>query len=194
MQILTNSRRRTTSSRTLILAAGLALVAGSGLAACGGDDDASSGGGDGVRVTDAWARTSPAMADTGAVYFSVSSADGDVLIGGSVDASVASTVELHETVMADGDDMGGHGGDTTMAGGMGSGTTMAGGMGEMTMQEVDTIEIPAGETVSLKPGGLHIMLPGLAAPLEAGSTFELTLSFEKAGEVTVEVPVRDNAP
>jgi copper(I)-binding protein len=59
----------------------------------------------------------------------------------------------------------------------------------MRMRQVDAIELPAGQSVELKPGGLHIMFIGLKAPLKAGETFPLTLRFEKAGEVTVQVNV-----
>ena len=47
----------------------------------------------------------------------------------------------------------------------------------------------SGKTVELKPGGLHIMLVGLKAPLKAGERFAMKLRFEKAGEVTIDVPV-----
>lgn len=59
----------------------------------------------------------------------------------------------------------------------------------MRMRQVDAIELPAGQTVELKPGGLHIMFTGLKAPLKEGTSFPMTLRFEKAGEVTVEVKV-----
>ena len=59
----------------------------------------------------------------------------------------------------------------------------------MRMRQVDGIDLPAGKTVELKPGGLHIMFTGLKAPLKAGDKFPLTLKFEKAGEVTVDVVV-----
>jgi copper(I)-binding protein len=45
--------------------------------------------------------------------------------------------------------------------------------------------------LELAPGGLHIMLIGLTAPLEAGSTIDLVLTFEKAGEVALTIPVRE---
>ena len=51
-------------------------------------------------------------------------------------------------------------------------------------------EIPAGSTLELKPGGKHIMLIGLTAPLEAGKKIQMTLNFEKAGAQTIEVPVQ----
>ena len=59
----------------------------------------------------------------------------------------------------------------------------------MRMRQIDAIELPAGKTVELKPGGLHIMFMGLKAPLKAGDSFPLKLKFEKAGEVTVDVKV-----
>jgi len=64
----------------------------------------------------------------------------------------------------------------------------------MKMREVEAIELPAGKTVELKPGGLHIMLMGLKAPLKAGSSVPLTLKFEKAGAVTVNLTVATQAP
>jgi copper(I)-binding protein len=59
----------------------------------------------------------------------------------------------------------------------------------MRMRQVDAIELPAGKTIELKPGGLHIMFTGLKAPLKQGDKFPLKLKFEKAGEVTVTVNV-----
>jgi copper(I)-binding protein len=59
----------------------------------------------------------------------------------------------------------------------------------MKMRQVEAIEVPAGKSVELKPGGLHIMFIGLKAPLKAGDKFPLKLKFEKAGEVTVQVNV-----
>ena len=61
------------------------------------------------------------------------------------------------------------------------------------MRRLETLAIPAGEDVVFGPGGAHIMLSGLEAPLREGGHFELTLQFETAGPVTVEVPVRSIA-
>ena len=60
----------------------------------------------------------------------------------------------------------------------------------MRMRQVDGIDLPAGQTVELKPGGLHIMFIGLKAPLQEGSKFPVKLKFEKAGEVMVDVKVQ----
>ncbi len=137
-----------------------------------------------LTVDGAWARTSPAMASRGAVYLSITNGTDtdDALTGAAVDPSVAAVVEVHETVSDAGD------------GDMSSTTGMGGGGGMMSMRPVEKIPVPAGETVNLQPGGYHIMLMDLAAPLEVGSTIEVTLTFENAGDVKVEAEVRDSAP
>lgn len=61
--------------------------------------------------------------------------------------------------------------------------------GVMKMRPAGPLEIPAGGETQLAPGGLHIMLMQLNAPLEEGGTLPLTLIFETAGEVTVEAPI-----
>jgi copper(I)-binding protein len=57
------------------------------------------------------------------------------------------------------------------------------------MRHVESIEIAAGKTVELKPGGIHIMLMGLTQPLKEGDTIPMTLTFANEGEVAVEVMV-----
>ena len=64
----------------------------------------------------------------------------------------------------------------------------------MKMRQVDAIELAPGQTVELKPGGYHLMLMGLKAPLKAGDKVPLTLKFEKAGEVVVTVNVEEPKP
>lgn len=59
----------------------------------------------------------------------------------------------------------------------------------MRMRAVETIPVPANGTVQLAPGGLHIMLIGLTQPLVQGGRAPLTLRFERAGEVQVELTV-----
>ncbi|WP_108396055.1 copper chaperone PCu(A)C [Devosia submarina] len=53
----------------------------------------------------------------------------------------------------------------------------------------DGLPIPAGETVTLAPGGLHIMLMNLEGKLVEGETITISLTFEKAGTVDVELPI-----
>jgi copper(I)-binding protein len=174
--------------RSLIsLALGTALLLG----ACGSDSSDSSETSAataeaGITVEGAWARTSPMMASAGAAYMTLTSSVDDRLTGVAVDAGIAATVELHETVMA-----GGMTGDTT---GDTSGSMPVTTEPTMMMQPVDGIDLPAGTAVELKPGGYHIMLLDLVAPLEMGQTFTITLTFEQAGSVEVPVTVGDAAP
>ena len=59
----------------------------------------------------------------------------------------------------------------------------------MRMRPVQDIPVGAGETVQLRPGAFHVMLIGLNAPLQQGTRVPLTLRFERAGEVQVELAV-----
>jgi hypothetical protein len=63
----------------------------------------------------------------------------------------------------------------------------------MRMRPVDAVEVPAGGEAVLEPGGLHVMLIGLKAPLEEGDSFALRLVFEDAGEVEVVTTIEDIA-
>jgi len=59
----------------------------------------------------------------------------------------------------------------------------------MKMGQVKDITVPANGTVDLKPGGYHIMLMNIKAPLKVGETVPVKLKFAKAGEVEVKLPV-----
>ncbi|SCK11041.1 copper chaperone PCu(A)C [Vogesella sp. LIG4] len=66
--------------------------------------------------------------------------------------------------------------------------------GVMRMRPLEGgVAIAAGETVKLAPGGVHVMLLDLKQQAKAGDHFPLTLKFEKAGEVKVDVKVEDGA-
>ena len=115
----------------------------------------------GVTAENPFARPSAGMSGAGAAYMTIrAGAVADRLVSAS--AAVAGKVELHDHIR-DGN--------------------------VMRMRKIETIEIPAGGAAELKPGGLHVMLIGLKAPLKTGESFALTLVFEKAGAVTVKVPV-----
>ena len=161
------------------------------LAACGGDDP--------ITIEGQWARTSPAMASMGAAYMSISASEGDQLVGVSVPASVAARAEIHEMVPADmamndsmdmsaSDDMD-HSMDDSK-----DDDEMAMDMGAMVMQQIMALDLPAGQIVSLEPGGYHVMLIDLAEPLVEGESFEVTLDFAEAEDLIVEVVVRTEAP
>jgi hypothetical protein len=155
-----------------------------GLAACGSverteDDEVS-----GVEVSGQWARTSPMNAADGAAYMTITSEFGDTLVSAQVSSEIARAVQIHETKPVE---------DVTDGTGMTEDSAM-GGDTEMEMVQIESIEIPEGGEVTLEPGGLHLMLIGLEAPLEVGSEFELTLTFATAGKLTLDVPVLDEAP
>lgn len=63
--------------------------------------------------------------------------------------------------------------------------------GVMRMRQVDGISIAAGDSVVLKPGGLHVMLMGLNAPLVAGTAIDIVLIDEQGGRHAVNAPVVD---
>lgn len=113
-----------------------------------------------VRVLDAWARATILASRPGAAYATIESDSDDRLLG--VTTPVADHVMIH-AIESDGD--------------------------VSRMKHVDVLEIPAGQRIALAPGGMHLMLMGLHGKLEEGAMFPMTLSFEKAGEVTVEVSV-----
>lgn len=119
---------------------------------------------DGIVVKDAYARSSGAMAASGAAFMLIENHTGvdDRLIGATSD--VAQRTELH--------------------------THREDDMGVMRMIHVEEgFVLPAGGTIEMRRGGHHVMFLGLSDPFEQGAAVTLTLEFETAGDVTVEVPV-----
>lgn len=114
-----------------------------------------------VIVTSPWARASILVDRPGAAYLTLESDTGDRLI--AVETPAAGRVMLH--------------GSETDANGL------------SRMVHIEELDLPPGEPVTLAPGGMHLMLMGLAAELDEGATFPLILRFETAGERIVEVPV-----
>jgi copper(I)-binding protein len=155
------------------------------LAACG--DDGSSGVSE-LTVERAWARTTPAAATTGVVYLEITSPDDDTIVSAAVPADIAGSAELHET-MAAGEGGHSHGGDTAD-----SAADTTAPSGEMVMEPLDEVRLPADTTVVFEPGGLHIMLIDLAAPLELDEEFTLTLTLGSGDQIDVDVVVADNSP
>lgn len=181
---LTRTRRAVGARRLVVGTACVALLLAA--AGCGSDEDgAASSDVDELTIADARARTTPAQATTGVVYVDLTSPVDDSLVSASVEPNIAGGVELHETMSMDGDGGGHHGGDDES-------TATVDPSAPMTMEPVERIDLPADETVSLEPGGLHAMLIDLAGPLTAGQTFTLTLTFAEAGAREVTVEVRDD--
>lgn len=120
-----------------------------------------------LHIDHPWSREMPPVAPTAAAYFVVHNQGGeaDRLLGAST--PLAGKAELHEHL---------HEG------------------GVMKMQQVQDVTIPAGGEVKFEPMGYHVMLFELKQQARDGERFPLTLTFEKAGAVEVEVAVQKEAP
>jgi len=116
----------------------------------------------GVTADQVWARATPGGAKTAAVYMTLSNKGGgdDRLV--AVTTPAAGAAEVH---------------------------TMTTENGVMRMRPAGPLDVKAGGSVVLKPGGLHVMLMDLKAPLVAGQRFPLSLTFEKAGKIDVTATV-----
>ena len=111
----------------------------------------------------AWARATPGGAKVGGGYLTIENkgATPDKLLGGS--SPIAGKVEVHEMTMNN---------------------------NVMTMRPLkDGLVIPPGQSVTLAPGGYHIMLVELKAPLKKGDKVPVTLAFEKAGQAKITLDV-----
>ncbi len=132
------------------------------LAACGASEPE-------ITVEEVWSRPAATMGGgetggNGAVFMTLVNRGGEADRLVAAQADVAEVAELHESKME---------GDV------------------MKMQPVEGgIAVPAKGQVTLKPGGLHVMLIGLKQDLKEGDRFPLTLEFEKSGPRTVEAEVR----
>jgi len=181
---------------TLAGLAAMALVA----AGCGDTVDATAAG-DGIEITGVWARTSPAQASNGATYLQITSESADRLVSASVSSDVAAVVEIHETVAMDDsamDDDEAMEDDAMEDDAMEDDAMEDDAMEDehaMTMREVaGGLVLPAGETITLEPGGLHLMMLDLVSPLVPDTSFELELTFEVGEPRTVTVEVLEDAP
>ena len=118
-----------------------------------------------VTATDAWCRPSPNGAKAGGCYVTLTAATDDRLTGGSTPR--AGSLQVHEMKTEN---------------------------GMMKMAELKAgLPLPVGQAVALAPGGNHLMLIGLTAPLVAGETVPLTLQFASAPAITVQAQVRQPA-
>ncbi len=174
---------RTVPIRTALVAAvALAVVAGcsgsgaspaastvASMTAASAAPSAATGGA--MTIQGAWARETPPGTTETAVYMTITNGTGadDALVSASSPAGAAG---VHEVVA------------------VGSGDPMASAGPMMAMQPVASVPIPAGTTLELRPGSFHIMITDLKAPLKAGSTIEVTLTFQSAPPVTVTAEVR----
>ena len=116
-----------------------------------------------VTIVEPWSRALPPNAPNGAAYFRVENSGGESDRIVSARTDIADTVEIHTH-------------------------EMDGGM--MKMRRVESVVVPAGGEARFKPHGLHLMLFGLKEPLADGTSYALTVVFEKAGELDVSVDVK----
>jgi hypothetical protein len=156
------SSRPSSASAALRALLGLCFVLGSASACTTGATPAASPAG--LTVGDAWVRAAPTTGGPTGAYLVIVNPAGqaDALI--SVSSPAAGMVQMHQTT-----------------------TDMNGMTG---MSEIPRLDVPAGATVRLAPGGYHLMMMGLKAPLAVGATVELDLVFEHAGKVVVQAAVR----
>jgi copper(I)-binding protein len=115
-----------------------------------------------LQIGHPWARATPPGAQAGGAFmkFTNKGKTTDKLV--KAETPAAGAVELH-TMSMDGN--------------------------VMRMREVNAIEVQPGATVTLAPGGLHVMLVGLKQPLKQGDKVPMTLWFEKAGKVEVHLAI-----
>lgn len=131
-----------------------------------------------LAAGDAWARATPAGATDGVIYMELTSDVPDTLVAVEVPEGIADGAELHTS-----DASGGGGHEHGAAG------------GEMvTMTPVEEVVVEPGTPVEFRPGGNHIMLVDLAAPLELGAAFTATLRFSSGRSLDAVVTVSDNPP
>lgn len=109
-----------------------------------------------------WARATPGGAKTGVVYMTIVNSGGadDQLVAAST--PIAVEAQLHQTSMDN---------------------------GVIKMRPIAALDLKAGATVKLAPGGYHLMLVNLKQPLKDGDSFPLTLTFAKSGKQDVQVTV-----
>jgi copper(I)-binding protein len=116
----------------------------------------------GISVEQSWARASTPASKTAAAYMTIINNGGIAvrLVGAST--PVAEAAQFH---IENADN------------------------GVMRMRQVSAIDIKPGARFSFKPGGTHVMLIGVKEPLREGQMLPLTLDFEKAGKVQVDIPI-----
>lgn len=117
-----------------------------------------------ITVLHPWARATPGPAKAGAGYLGLKNngTTADRLV--KAESTLSKKTELHTHIMEN-------------------------GVMKMTHME-EGIEVPAGQEVMFEPGGLHVMFMGLKAPFKEGEMLSVTLYFEKAGKVDVELAVK----
>lgn len=139
------------------------LIAAILLALCvGNKSQAQTSAANPIVIEQPWARATPGGARTGAAYMTLinNGSSGDRLLGATT--PLADKVQFHKETEDN---------------------------GVSRMREVPTVDLEPGAKIIFKPGEMHMMIVGLKQPLTEGKTFQLTLQFEKAGNVEVMIPI-----
>lgn len=165
-------------TKQLIAALAVCMLTAFAVAGCGNDQQQTKPA-SGLTIENPWARVTTPGQKNGAAYMKISSTSPDKLIGVDVPANIADHAELHKVVMATG--------SVKSEGGMGSDGMQSKSGAKMSMKQVPAIPVPA----ELKPGGYHVMLIGLKAPIAKGDSVPLTLTFEKAGLKRITAVAKD---
>ncbi|MET0536308.1 MAG: copper chaperone PCu(A)C [Steroidobacter sp.] len=113
-----------------------------------------------VSIEDPWANATPVGASVAAVYLQLIADEPDTLLAAST--TVADHIEMHASREEN---------------------------GMMTMRPLATVDLEARKPFSFAPGGAHFMLMGLRQPLVAGMRIPMTLEFQRAGAITVQVQI-----
>lgn len=118
---------------------------------------------EGILVEQAWARVMPGGSRTGAVYLTIhnTSLTDDLLL--AVDSAAAQSTAVHQSIVED-------------------------DIAKMKPMPFG-VEVKSGTEVILKPGSMHIMLTGLSAALEPGTSLPVEMVFREAGKLEIDVPV-----
>jgi copper(I)-binding protein len=168
-------------ARLTAMLAALALAAG-----CAGSGAGSLG------VSDPWVRyTGPEVAAGGFMVVTNDGTTEDALVSAS--SPTFESIELHETLMMEATPSAAMGaeGSAGAEGSMGAESAAPMGSGGMVgMQPVDSIPVPVGGSVELKPGSYHLMLFDPTGTVEVGGTVEITLTFESGATVTTQAEIR----
>lgn len=119
--------------------------------------------GDFIKIDNFWVRDVPPGSSVSAVYMTINNnGEDDRLL--AISSDISENAELHTSMVNEND--------------------------VASMELMKVLDIPSGETVELKPGGMHIMLIGLKESLVDKKSVNLELTFEKAGLIDIEIPVK----
>jgi len=120
---------------------------------------------DNIVISDAWVREVPPGTSVSALYMTIENKGNQDDKLTTMSSDVAESTELHISKVDEN--------------------------GVATMEMIKILDLPSGEAVELKPGGMHVMLIGLKESLVGKDSVRINLNFEKSGDVQIEAPVKN---